>query len=224
MAKTPTSNHDDPPARGRGRPVDPTLRERIISAARRTFLDHGLHDASLERIAAAAGTTRVTLYRHFPSKEALIEATLSQPVTAAFRLQMEAVAGRPPREALLQMGRQYLDLILGPQVIAQVHALYASANREPSVATSFYDNGPGQVSRDLKVYLDALVQRRVVTLDDTSIATEQLLALFRGNEQMRAMLALPAKRSKAARDRYLRSCVDLFLRGCEPSRSGKGAA
>lgn len=51
-------------------------RARILDAADRLFYDEGLHAVGVERVIAGAGVTRVTFYRHFPSKTHLIEAYL----------------------------------------------------------------------------------------------------------------------------------------------------
>ena len=58
-AKTPT------------RPVPPP-RERIIAAAGDLFLKQGIRGVGVEAIAEAAGTNKMTLYRHFASKDELI--------------------------------------------------------------------------------------------------------------------------------------------------------
>src|SRR3954463_7438010 len=52
----------------------PTLspRERIIAAAAELFQKHGIRGIGVEAIAEAAGTNKMTLYRHFPSKDELI--------------------------------------------------------------------------------------------------------------------------------------------------------
>lgn len=47
-------------------------RERILVAARELFYRHGLHSVGVEGIAEAAGTNKMTLYRHFASKDLLI--------------------------------------------------------------------------------------------------------------------------------------------------------
>lgn len=51
-------------------------RARILEAADRLFYDEGLHAVGVERVIVAAGVTRVTFYRHFPSKTHLIDAYL----------------------------------------------------------------------------------------------------------------------------------------------------
>lgn len=51
-------------------------RERILTAASRLFGEQGL-DASMDEIGRAAGVGAGTLYRRFPTKEALLEAILA---------------------------------------------------------------------------------------------------------------------------------------------------
>ncbi|MDL4815605.1 TetR/AcrR family transcriptional regulator [Actinomadura opuntiae] len=49
-------------------------RRAIVGAARRHLIDTGYHGLSMERVAAGAGVTRVTVYRRFGSKLGLLEA------------------------------------------------------------------------------------------------------------------------------------------------------
>ncbi len=58
-------------------PSDPLRpRERILRAARDLFHRHGIRGVGVETIAEAAGTNKMTLYRHFDSKDDLILAYL----------------------------------------------------------------------------------------------------------------------------------------------------
>ena len=50
-------------------------RERVVAAARDVFADYG-HDAQMDEIARRAAVGVGTVYRHFPTKEALLEALL----------------------------------------------------------------------------------------------------------------------------------------------------
>lgn len=56
----------------------PTLpaRERILATAYRLFYREGIRATGIDKVIAEAGVTKVTLYRHFPSKDALILAFL----------------------------------------------------------------------------------------------------------------------------------------------------
>jgi AcrR family transcriptional regulator len=80
-------------------------RERILRTADRLFYDEGIHAVGIQRIVAESRVTRVTLYRHFPSKDDLIAAYLDRrgrhdrtQVTGI----IEAYAA-DPREALTEL-------------------------------------------------------------------------------------------------------------------------
>ena len=51
-------------------------RERLLRTASELFYREGIHAVGVDRIIAEAGVTRATFYRHFPSKEDLVEAYL----------------------------------------------------------------------------------------------------------------------------------------------------
>jgi len=53
-------------------------RDRILRAAQGLFYTHGVRATGIDRIIAEAGVTKVTFYRHFPSKDDLIRAFLHQ--------------------------------------------------------------------------------------------------------------------------------------------------
>lgn len=53
-------------------------RERLIDSALKLFLSQGIHITGVMAIAAMAGVTKMTLYSHFPSKDALIVACLEE--------------------------------------------------------------------------------------------------------------------------------------------------
>ena len=54
----------------------PPVRERILDAAASLFYSEGIRAVSADRIIAEAGTTKVTFYRHFRTKEDLVVAYL----------------------------------------------------------------------------------------------------------------------------------------------------
>ena len=92
-------------------------RERLMEVAKAAFADVGL-DVSLEEIARRAGVGIGTLYRNFPTRNAIVEAVyrreVQQLAEAARRLQDSLPAG----EVLRQWMRVFVDYIGTKKVIA----------------------------------------------------------------------------------------------------------
>ncbi len=59
-------------------PARPSARDRILHTAQALFYQHGIRGTGIDRIIAEAGVTKVTFYRHFPSKDDVIRASLEQ--------------------------------------------------------------------------------------------------------------------------------------------------
>jgi AcrR family transcriptional regulator len=73
-APAPASSRTPPAATDRGR----RRREVVLDAAEALFLEHGFHGTSMDELGAAAGISGPGLYRHYPSKDALLMAVLDR--------------------------------------------------------------------------------------------------------------------------------------------------
>jgi AcrR family transcriptional regulator len=71
--------------------ASPPPRERLLAAARELFYRRGIHAVGVDAIAEAAGTNKMTLYRHFASKDVLIAACLVE-LTREFDVAWDAIA------------------------------------------------------------------------------------------------------------------------------------
>ncbi|HUQ24257.1 MAG TPA: helix-turn-helix domain-containing protein [Burkholderiales bacterium] len=74
---------------------EPPPRERILQVARELFYRDGIRAVGVEAIAAAAGTNKMTLYRHFASKDELVAAYLEQLAGEGEALWEEAKSRHP---------------------------------------------------------------------------------------------------------------------------------
>src|ERR1700736_1164500 len=101
-------------------------RERILEVAKRAFSQSGVN-ASLDEVAKEANVGPGTLYRHFPTREDLLEAvyrTEGEKLAAAGRKFAETL---PPVEALRAWMLLFVDYIAAKQIIAPVlNACYRS--------------------------------------------------------------------------------------------------
>src|SRR6201993_513389 len=92
-------------------------RERILGVAKEAFTRRGA-SASLDDIAKEAGVGAGTLYRHFPSRDALIEAVYRTEVEKLAAAQREFAETMPPIEALRAWMLLFIDYIAAKHIIA----------------------------------------------------------------------------------------------------------
>jgi len=83
-------------------------RARLLEAASAAFEQQG-PDASLEEIARAAGVGIGTLYRHFPTREALLEAVFEERIEEVTALGDELLEAPDAFDALTRWLRAHLD-------------------------------------------------------------------------------------------------------------------
>jgi AcrR family transcriptional regulator len=92
-------------------------RERILQVAKLAFTRSGA-DVSLDEVAKQAGVGPGTLYRHFPTRDALLEAVYRTEVEKLAAAQKEFSATLPPVDALRAWMLLFVDYIAAKQVIA----------------------------------------------------------------------------------------------------------
>ena len=85
-------------------------RTRLLETASRLFYTQGLRAVGIDRIIAEAQVTRATLYRHFPSKDDLLVAYLSQ-IDERIRARMDAAraAGGDPDDIIRKVAAAIAD-------------------------------------------------------------------------------------------------------------------
>ena len=75
-------------------------REALLATAERLFYEEGFHATGIDRVVTEAGVARMTLYNHFPSKEALVESVLERRYRRYLDDLRGAVAVRGARSAV----------------------------------------------------------------------------------------------------------------------------
>jgi len=92
-------------------------RRRILEGAKEAFTRHGA-STSLDDIANQAGVGAGTLYRHFPTRDALIEAVYRSEVEKLATAAHEFAAAMSPVEALRAWLLLFVDYVTAKHIIA----------------------------------------------------------------------------------------------------------
>ena len=82
---------------------------RLLDTARAAFVEYGADDVSLEEIARRAGVGIGTLYRHFPSRQALLEAVYRDQVESLRARAEELAEAESPLDALAEWLRAMME-------------------------------------------------------------------------------------------------------------------
>src|SRR5580704_5184730 len=102
----------------------------LLAVAREVITEHGA-DASMRDIARRANVGLATLFRHFPTREALFEALLRTNADALTQQAAELETSGPPDEALVSWFR---EAVAFTHTYSGVCALMASAHADPDSA------------------------------------------------------------------------------------------
>ena len=145
-------------------------RDRVLEAARTVFSAGG-SEASLEAVAKAAGVGIGTLYRHFPTREALFEAVyrreVQQLADLAKRLEEEA----EPIEALRQWMRSFVKFVVTKKGMSA--ALAFAVSKDSDLVSYSYE----QLTRAIGLLLEQATAAGEIRSD---VSPEDLLRAIVG--------------------------------------------
>lgn len=182
-------------------------RHRLIEAAV-AVARAGLQGATTREIARTAAVNEVTLFRHFKNKEQLLQAV----VDYSFSLQKQTLEPCEEwtgnvREDVRRYARLYYQMLESNEAL--IRMFIGEAKRHPEAARAILHEAARARRERKTAYLRTLQQQGKIRPDiDPAVAVD----LFTG------MLLAGVLRSGLAtveysRERYLDSCVDLWLRG-----------
>jgi AcrR family transcriptional regulator len=150
-------------------------RERILRAAAALFTEAGYRGATTRRIAERAAVNEVTLFRHFGSKQELIQ----EAIGLAGRAEFPLLPARPadPRSELIDWSRQQLDHL--HRVRALIRTCMGEGRERPEILSAARDR-PTRVHQELESYLERLRDLGLAARDvDVPAAAAMLMgALF----------------------------------------------
>ncbi|MEU9603968.1 TetR/AcrR family transcriptional regulator [Streptomyces sp. NPDC048057] len=193
---TVDTNRPSEPSGPRG-PRAERKRQAIVTAARTLFLRDGF-GVGMDAIAAEAGVSKVTVYNHFGSKEALFTAVVAgavdQPVTgrpgpdqpaagagasgAVARLDRLADAD-DLRAAFVETARAWVRAVREDHELAALRTLVAAElHRFPDLARAWREGSPTSHHPEVARALRTLADRGRLVIPDLEVATIQLHALL----------------------------------------------
>jgi AcrR family transcriptional regulator len=205
----------DPPAETVRKPRSDAARnrERVLQAAKAVFSAGG-PDASLEAVARRAGVGIGTLYRHFPTREALFEAVYRREVDQLSELAEQLKSVTSPVDALRRWLRSNVELVATKKGMIAALALAV------------------QGSSELYAYSFDRLTKAIGTLLDRAVAAGEIRADISPEDLLRALIGMCYMHDQPGWQSAVLRLLDVFVDGLRvqanagrqptsPSQSGR---
>lgn len=201
--------------RPRGRPRGSHGAE-LLGIARRAFLTHGFPGTTMDAVAAEAKISKNSLYRDYPSKDALYAAVVADWVERgrdAMRPHLdELLAADDVVGGLHRLASILQSAVLSPAVLQMRILIAAEAARSPEVAADYVANSWNRNIVALADTFAELSDRGVIKIDDAHLAAEQFTWLTLAAPLNRQTLEARAGTiAQQELDRIAQEAVETFL-------------
>ncbi|MCW2913313.1 MAG: TetR family transcriptional regulator [Actinomycetia bacterium] len=177
-------------------------RDLLLASAVRLFSENGL-DATLDAIAKDAGVGIGTLYRHFPTREALIEAAYRNELAVVCDAAPDLLASLPPEEATRAWMDRFIDYMTTKFGMAEALRAVIASGGNP------YAHSRGRLVSSIEVLLEAAAAVGAIRTD---VEADDVLVSLSG---VALAAGAPSQRDQAGR------LLDLLMDGLRYNPSSR---
>ncbi|WP_327586198.1 TetR/AcrR family transcriptional regulator C-terminal domain-containing protein [Nonomuraea sp. NBC_00507] len=184
-----------------------------MDAARAAFLAEGF-DVSVDVVAAAAGTTKATVYKYFGNKQTLFIAVITEELDRVHEEPLRLVASRLAhsthvREDLVDACKAWATGLAAPETIALRNLVAGELRRFPELGEAWKQHGPERIHPVIAKTLRQLVELGRLSIKDIDLAVLQLAGLAVSPAVVYSAFGSPL--DSELRERLIESGVDMFL-------------
>jgi TetR/AcrR family transcriptional repressor of mexJK operon len=187
-------------------------RSAILAGAKLVFLREGFERASMDEVAAKAGVSKMTVYRHFGSKEDLFAGVIADLCNRIVAEDLERIFDEAPDRALRRYAERMIAIVFEPDTIELHRIVVAESRLFPNLGRYFYDFGPQVCIDVLARYFERNKDNPAFRINDPVRTAEEFLELLRGYAHLRVLLKLERSPSRAELAERVRAAVGHVLR------------
>jgi TetR/AcrR family transcriptional repressor of mexJK operon len=188
----------------------------ILDAALNAFLTKGYDRATMDDIAAAAGVSKQTVYKHFADKERLFAEIVlgtTDRLSALVNLVTDTLGTIEDLSSDLEsLAESLLTGLMQPDALRLRRLVIAYADRFPELGRSWYEQGFERVLATLASAFAELDRRGLLEVDDAELAAQHFVGMLLWIPVNRAMFtgddtAPPPKEAAS----YAKAATHAFL-------------
>jgi len=198
----------------------------LVETATQAFLEKGYGGASLDDIIAKAGGSRRNVYEWFGGKEALFAAVVGEAIGEILSsLSAPELEAREPRDALIAIGRTFVETLVLPRVLALYRVVVGESARFPELGRAFFEAGPKRAYERLAADLRAWEAKGKLSVPDADLAARLFLEMMKADVHMRLLFEPGTPPDRAAIAAQVELAVDMLLTGiAAPAGRRRGAS
>ncbi|NSZ66520.1 TetR/AcrR family transcriptional regulator [Agrobacterium tumefaciens] len=207
----------------RGRPANEALGQTIIDAACELFEELGFHAATLDKVAQRAKISKLSIYKHFESKEALFGAAFAARCQQLVPQKLFEGVDGSAEDQLMAAGSSLLRTLLRPEVRNVEAMVTADTSNQTSLSKLHYEAGPAHIIAQIEGLLRQLHAKALLNVPDPLQSARLFAALFKGSD----LLIIARFDEVRAEDdneieSYCRSAVAMFIAAHRGSEDAGG--
>lgn len=207
----------EPIKRTRGRPRDPLKRQKLLTAARKLFLELGADAVTVDQVLLNAGVSRATYYSNFTDRHQLLAAVFEEEsrriVSDDAEQEFEI---RDVREALTSYGDNIMQFLADPDVMSFEPLIMHVRGSQPGLAAMMYEAGCRRAWNYLARIILAGQARGELRQADPDQAVSDLIGLWNGNWRTQIQYGQRPVPGEAELREKSRHAVDIFMRAYAP--------
>ena len=184
------------------RQLSPEKAAAILEGATRIFLEEGYAGTTMDRVAAASGVSKPTIYSHFHDKEGLFNALMVQMVQkmqwAKCAQELRQLPSESSEVILRRLANDVLDSCIGnPERITFIRLVMGESGRFPELGRAFVQHADRPTLEALTIYLST---RSDLNLPDPAAAARMfmgtLIYFFMTQEMLHGRDIMPMERDR----------------------------
>jgi len=185
--------------------------DRYLEAAMRLFAEHGYVGTTMDMLVAEVGGSKATLYKHFPTKEALVTGLMDRVAATVNPIADHTASTLSLTEELTRMGTAALRGVTSPQGVAVLRICLGEYGRFPQLARTVWDHGPAVTYANFTAFVNERQRRGELTVEDPQLAAEHFLASIVGHIQLKVAFGITGPLDDDEIQRRVQAAVSTFV-------------
>jgi AcrR family transcriptional regulator len=186
-----------------------TTRQVLIDAATQVFASEGFKGATTRQMAQCANVNECTLFRHFPTKDDLLEAAvenIANKISDALKILLD-IDHDDMASVLTHFARHYSDVLEENELF--IRTFIGEGKRQPEKTSRIFLAAIQPIKDQLVQYFEVLQQKGKLRSDlHMAAVIDSFICMLLGGMIQRTTVPIPYDR-----DLYLSHCVEIFLQG-----------